>query len=138
MKFAQRSALLYLIFLAGDAALAQEATAVWSQLSQPTLAANKSTNVSNLLLARDRIRITLAEGVIHFLEPSGGVVYGAEFHVRLKEKSLGTQGKFEYICQLSASLRGDDSLREYENIRRKRKGQMKHRFLNPYLKPSIH
>ena len=82
MKSAQRSALLCLIFLAGDAALAQEATAVWSQLSQPTLAANKSTNVSNLLLARDRIRITLAEGVIHFLEPSGGVVYGAEFHGR--------------------------------------------------------
>ena len=82
MKFAQRSALLYLIFLAGNPALGQDATAVWSQLSQPTLAANKSTNVSNLLLARDRIRITLAEGAIHFLEPTGGVVFGAEFHGR--------------------------------------------------------
>jgi len=61
---------------------AQDAVQVWNSLLQPAFDPGKSAAVRNLTLARDRIRITLAEGVMQLSQPAGGVVFGAAFEGR--------------------------------------------------------
>jgi hypothetical protein len=71
---------LVIIFLTIAAtASAQDATSIWNSLSQPAPDAAKSASVNNVVLTRDRIRITLTDGVIQFMQPAGGVVFGAAF-----------------------------------------------------------
>jgi hypothetical protein len=52
---------------------------MWNALSQPAFDTSKSASVKDLTLVRDRIRITLADGVIQFTQPMNGVVFGAAF-----------------------------------------------------------
>ena len=58
---------------------AQDATAVWNSLLEPTFDAEKSAHINQVTLVRDRIRITLMDGVIQFTQPLEGVVFGAAF-----------------------------------------------------------
>ena len=65
---------------------AQDATAVWNSLLAPTFDAERSAKVNQVTLVRDRLRITLMDGVIQFVQPLEGVVFGAAFkgHGRLQ------------------------------------------------------
>jgi len=65
---------------------AQDAASVWNVLNQPAADAAKSAAVEDLMLTRDRIRITLMDGTIQFMQPATGVVFGAAFegHGRLQ------------------------------------------------------
>lgn len=67
------------LLLAAPAACAQDPKEAWNALSQPMLDAGKSTNIKDTTLVRDRIRITLSDGAIQFLEPANGVVFGPVF-----------------------------------------------------------
>jgi len=60
-------------------AAAQDAAATWQKVSQPVFDSARSAAVTGLSLARDRIRITLAEGVVQFVQPVEGLVFGAAF-----------------------------------------------------------
>lgn len=62
-----------------QAAAAQDATAVWDAVEQAPFDASKAAHVENVTLTRDRIRITLTDGMIEFTEPATGVVFGAAF-----------------------------------------------------------
>jgi hypothetical protein len=53
--------------------------AVWQALNEPVMDPAKSTVVENLILIRDRIRITLIGGVIEFTAPVNGKPFGAIF-----------------------------------------------------------
>jgi len=61
-------------------------TAVWNTLWQPVFDPGKSGSVKGLVLERDRIHITLADGSIQFAQPVNNVVFGAAFrgHGRLQ------------------------------------------------------
>jgi hypothetical protein len=54
--------------------------AVWGALAKPAFDAAKFATVSNLVIERDRIRITLESGTFHFTQPVNGMVFGAVFH----------------------------------------------------------
>ena len=56
--------------------------AIWNALARPTFDPAKVATVSNLELQRDRIRITLESGVLHFAQPVNGIVTAAVFHGR--------------------------------------------------------
>lgn len=71
---------LVLIFSA--ALRAADAGSVWQSLQQPAFDPAKAVAVSNAAIARDRIRITLAEGQVHFTQPLEGMVFGAAFSGR--------------------------------------------------------
>jgi hypothetical protein len=51
-----------LFFLFSLSAAAQDAAAVWNDLQRPTFVAEKSATTRNLVLERDRIRLTLLSG----------------------------------------------------------------------------
>ncbi len=53
--------------------------AVWSALAHPAFDPQKVASVTNLVITRDRIRIVLDLGTIHFTQPVNGVVFGAVF-----------------------------------------------------------
>src|SRR5712692_1646291 len=61
-------------------ARAQDPTAVWNTLWQPMFDAGKSAAVKDLVLVRDRVRLTLSDGTIQFTQPVNGIVFGATFH----------------------------------------------------------
>jgi len=67
---------------AGQAATAQDATAIWNALWQPSFSADKCAAVDNVQISRDAIHITLASGTIQFAEPANGVVFAAAFQGR--------------------------------------------------------
>ncbi len=67
------------ISASGAQAAAQDSAALWQLLVQAPFDAEKSASVENITLARDRIRITLAAGVIQFSQPAQDLVYGAVF-----------------------------------------------------------
>lgn len=81
-----------LIFLCGAAltgkvAAAQTAAsgpsdpqAIWNALAKPTFDPVKIATVNNLVIERDRVRITLESGTLHFTQPMNGIVFGAVFH----------------------------------------------------------
>src|SRR5712692_7902769 len=65
-------------------ATGQDASSIWNSLQQPAFSADKSASVSQLALVRDRIRITLADGIIQFTNPVNGIVFGATFRGRVQ------------------------------------------------------
>jgi hypothetical protein len=58
---------------------AQEPSAVWRSLQEPVMDYGKATGVHDLVLVRDRLRLTLSEGLLQFVTPANGLVYGAGF-----------------------------------------------------------
>lgn len=58
---------------------AQDATAVWTAISQPAFDAEKTASVNNLTLERDRLKFVLANGNLYFAQPANGKVYAAVF-----------------------------------------------------------
>src|SRR5579864_3629411 len=80
--------------LAGTTASAQNAAAapgdpqaIWNALAKPAFDAAKIATVNNLVIDRDRIRITLDSGTLHFTQAVNGIVFGAVFsgtgHIRV-------------------------------------------------------
>jgi hypothetical protein len=76
-----------LFAFAGKAAAAQAAAsagtdpqAIWNALAKPAFDPGKVATVNNLEIVRDRIRITLESGSLHFTQPVNGIVTGAVFH----------------------------------------------------------
>ena len=61
-----------------------DAASVWNAINEGALNPEKTANVENLTLTRDRIRITLADGTIEFTSPMNGIVFGASFKGRGK------------------------------------------------------
>ncbi|MGB6429143.1 MAG: M1 family aminopeptidase [Candidatus Acidiferrales bacterium] len=55
------------------------AAAVWSAITDPAMDAAKTTVAENLVLTRDRIRITLTKGTLEFTAPVEGRPFGAIF-----------------------------------------------------------
>lgn len=81
-----RPIVFFLCISAAVPASAQDAAAVWTAVNQVAFDPAKSASVSNLVLERDRIRITLKDGTIQFTQPAAGIVFGAAFrgHGRLQ------------------------------------------------------
>jgi hypothetical protein len=52
----------------------------WNTLSTPAMDPSKSAHTENVLIVRDRVRITLTDGTIQFVQPVNGIVFGAVFH----------------------------------------------------------
>jgi hypothetical protein len=52
---------------------------VWRAILEPTLDPPKTTPVANLVLTRDRLKITLIDGTVEFTTPVGGKPFGAVF-----------------------------------------------------------
>ena len=61
---------------------AQDAGALWQQIAQAPFDLEKSASVENVVLERDRLRITLTAGTIQFGKPAQDLVYAAAFHGR--------------------------------------------------------
>lgn len=57
----------------------QDAAAVWNGVERAPFDASKTAHVENVMLTRDRIRITLRDGTIQFTAPADGMVFGAAF-----------------------------------------------------------
>ena len=55
------------------------AATVWKAITEPTMDPAKTTVVENLVLTRDRIRLTLENGTVEFTTPAGGKPFGAIF-----------------------------------------------------------
>jgi hypothetical protein len=55
------------------------AAGVWNALSAPAMDPAKSAHAENVVIVRDRIRITLTDGTIQFTQPVNGVTFGAAF-----------------------------------------------------------
>ena len=53
--------------------------AIWNALARPAFDPQKIAKVSNLVITRDRIRVALDSGTLHFTQPVNGVVFGAVF-----------------------------------------------------------
>jgi hypothetical protein len=56
-----------------------DAQAIWNALAKPAFDPSKVATVNNLLIERDRMRITLESGTLHFTQPVNGIVFGAVF-----------------------------------------------------------
>jgi Peptidase family M1 domain len=54
--------------------------AVWNALLSGALDASKHARAENVVITRDRARITLVDGTIQFTQPANEVVFGAVFH----------------------------------------------------------
>ena len=67
-----------------QASAANDAASVWNAINEGALNPEKTANVENLTLARDRIHITLVDGAIEFTPPVNGIVFGAAFKGRGK------------------------------------------------------
>jgi len=59
---------------------AAAANAVWNALLSGTMDASKHARAENVVITRDRARITLVDGTIQFTQPANDVVFGAVFH----------------------------------------------------------
>ncbi len=60
-------------------ASAQDPAAAWAAVNQPVFAAASAVNVTNLVIERDRLRITLISGTLQFAQPLNGRTYAAVF-----------------------------------------------------------
>ena len=58
---------------------ASATASVWNALAQPAIDPGHSAPVKDLVLQRDRLKLTLSEGTLQFLQPVNGVVFGAAF-----------------------------------------------------------
>lgn len=63
-----------------QAAPLASAEEVWNVLANPGMDPEKSAHLQNVQIKRDRLNITLIDGVIQFVKPVHGVVFGAVFH----------------------------------------------------------
>jgi hypothetical protein len=79
-----RSIVFLVVLGSAPAAAAQDATAVWNAVSQTAFDPGKSGAVENIVITRDRVRITLISGTIQFGQPGNGVVFAAAFSGRGK------------------------------------------------------
>ncbi len=70
---------ILVILIAAGAAFEQEPAAVWTAVNQPVFDGAKSAAVSNLVIERDRIRITLANGTLQFAQPANGRAFAAYY-----------------------------------------------------------
>jgi len=59
---------------------ATAANKVWNTLLSGTMDASKRAHAENVVITRDRARITLIDGTIEFAQPANGVAFGAVFH----------------------------------------------------------
>jgi hypothetical protein len=57
-----------------------DAEAVWKALWSPVTDPAKSARAENVVIQRDRVKITLTDGTIHFAQPANGVTFAAVFH----------------------------------------------------------
>jgi hypothetical protein len=53
---------------------------VWNALWKPGMDPERSAQLQNVQIKRDRLTITLIDGVIQFTKEANGVVFGAVFH----------------------------------------------------------
>jgi hypothetical protein len=53
--------------------------AIWNALAHPAFDPQKVASVSSLVITRDRIRVVLDSGTLHFTQPVNGIVFGAVF-----------------------------------------------------------
>ncbi|HEX9760968.1 MAG TPA: hypothetical protein VGA40_08610, partial [Candidatus Acidoferrales bacterium] len=67
------------LFLCVPAGFPQAPPPVWQAVAQPVFDPSKVAPVSNLVLERDAIKITLTSGVIQFAQPVEGRVFAASF-----------------------------------------------------------
>jgi hypothetical protein len=73
-------AFLYLTPAArAQSARPSEGAAIWNTIASPVMDAAKSARIENVVIQRDRVKITLENGNIHFAQPANGVVFGAVF-----------------------------------------------------------
>ncbi len=63
-----------------QSAPSSDAGAVWKALWSPVTDAAKSAHAENVVIQRDRVKITLTDGTIQFAQPVNGVVFAAVFH----------------------------------------------------------
>lgn len=92
MKTARFLVIVLLLSLAAGASFAQgaaapgpsqegaNAAAAWNALARPAFDSSKTASVKNLVIERDRIRLTFEDGIIEFTQPVNGIVFGAVFH----------------------------------------------------------
>jgi hypothetical protein len=66
-------------FFSSSAQAPPAVPAVWQAVAKPAFDASKAARVDNLRLVRDRIQITLTQGVIQFAQPAEGAVFAAAF-----------------------------------------------------------
>ena len=78
MKFARGLCIAFLL-LAPLMGVAQDGLSTWQTVAQPAFDSSKAARVSNLTIERDRIKITLQQGVIQFGQPVEGTVFAAAF-----------------------------------------------------------
>ncbi len=55
------------------------AAETWKTLSAPAMDPDKSAHTENLVIVRDRMKITLVDGTLQFAKPANGVVFAAVF-----------------------------------------------------------
>lgn len=79
MKVLRVAVLVLAVALCVPVVLAQDPAEVWKAISKPDSDGARVATVTNLVLQRDRIRITLASGTIAFMQPAGQAVFGAVF-----------------------------------------------------------
>ncbi|HJZ65679.1 MAG TPA: M1 family aminopeptidase [Candidatus Acidoferrum sp.] len=53
--------------------------AIWNAILNPATDSSKSAHVENVVISRDRVKITLKNGTIQFNQPVNGIYYGASF-----------------------------------------------------------
>jgi len=65
---------------------AQEQSVLWKSLTEPVFDPEKTTAIDRVTLTRDRLVLTLSDGMMQFTQPASGVVHGAAFrgHGRLR------------------------------------------------------
>ena len=64
---------------AQSVAPSSEAATVWKTLLSPVMDPDKSARTENVVIERDRVKITLIEGTIQFARPVNGVAFAAVF-----------------------------------------------------------
>jgi Peptidase family M1 domain len=65
--------------VAAQTAAASDPQAIWNALARPAFDPGKAATVNNVEIVRDRIRITLESGSLHFTQAVNGIVTGAVF-----------------------------------------------------------
>jgi len=64
----------------GPSSTTDDPQAIWNALAKPAFDPGKVATVNNLVIERDRIRITLESGTLHFTQSVNGIVFGAVFN----------------------------------------------------------
>ncbi len=70
------------IFVVSAPVFGADFPAIWSGIERPAMDASKIASVKNVVIERDRIRISLEDGALQFTQPLEGLVFGAAFRGR--------------------------------------------------------